>query len=332
MLSIYLTDPQALLKLEMSQTHSYLTVGAQAELARLQRGVDFISDRINYPHLTPTDLTKTVANRLNKRKPSASSVKSALFDGIYYNNLTHEHHTGFLAQRNFLQRLQAELQQPGAAAAVIEELYEMISLLAQPQQSFLYVAASAPALVKSYGPDIKLFAGIFNQTKESTGSAAELAQRFAVVREHQYRGDLQRRHVALGLDSTKSCYLSQSVLYNNTNWAAREVGQVRVMLKYLSDRLYHSVRGAGLTYSVSMSLSVSTGRVVLGLSKSSQLVAAYRAVRDILSQAAGGEDGFWQEGLAQSAKGALIYSWAEKEETISGLVSETVKVSLGPRL
>ena len=55
------------------------------------------------------------------------------------------------------------------------------------------------------------------------------------------------------------------------------------MLKYLSDRLYHSVRGKGLTYSISMSLSVSTGRVVLGLSKSSQLTGAYKAVREILT-------------------------------------------------
>lgn len=53
------------------------------------------------------------------------------------------------------------------------------------------------------------------------------------------------------------------------------------MLKYLSDRLYHQVRGQGLTYSISMALSVSTGRVHLSLSKSSQLTGAYKVVRDI---------------------------------------------------
>ena len=55
------------------------------------------------------------------------------------------------------------------------------------------------------------------------------------------------------------------------------------MLKYLSDRLYHLVRGQGLVYSLSMSLSVSTGRVVLGMSKSAQLTGAYKAVREILN-------------------------------------------------
>ena len=58
---------------------------------------------------------------------------------------------------------------------------------------------------------------------------------------------------------------------------------MRVLLKYLSDRLYHIVRGQGLTYSIRMSLSVSTGRIVLGMSKSAQLTGAYAAVREIFT-------------------------------------------------
>ena len=33
----------------------------------------------------------------------------------------------------------------------------------------------------------------------------------------------------------------------------------------------------------------------------------------------------WDETLIDSAKGSLIYSWAEKEETVSGLVTEANK-------
>ena len=36
----------------------------------------------------------------------------------------------------------------------------------------------------------------------------------------------------------------------------------------------------------------------------------------------------WDESLAESSKGALIYSWAEKEETVSGLVTEANKAYL----
>ena len=33
----------------------------------------------------------------------------------------------------------------------------------------------------------------------------------------------------------------------------------------------------------------------------------------------------WDEALTESAKGALIYSWAEKEETVTGMISESDK-------
>ena len=37
------------------------------------------------------------------------------------------------------------------------------------------------------------------------------------------------------------------------------------------------------------------------------------------------DDDEWDEDLAASAKGSLIYSWTEKEETVEDLVEQTVK-------
>jgi len=128
----------------------------------------------------------------------------------------------------------------------------------------------------------------------------------------------------MGVDSTKSCYLSQAILYNNTNWMAEEVPAVRVLLRYMSDRLYHEVRGKGLTYSIAMYLSVSTGRLGLKLSKSSQLVEAYNVTRQLLAGYVDNTTSF-DPTLVESAKGALIYSWAEKEETVIGLVKEAAR-------
>ena len=53
------------------------------------------------------------------------------------------------------------------------------------------------------------------------------------------------------------------------------------MLQYLSDRMYDEVRGQGLTYGVSMSASVTEGRLSLTLTRSSQVVEAYSEVRGI---------------------------------------------------
>ena len=97
-----------------------------------------------------------------------------------------------------------------------------------------------------------------------------------------------------------------------------------MMLQYLSDRMYDEVRGQGLTYGVSMSASVTEGRLTLSLTRSSRLSEAYKTVQEILKRYIENEDE-WEEALADSAKGSIIYSWTEKEETVEYLVDQTVK-------
>merc|ERR1712002_273994 len=145
--------------------------------------------------------------------------------------------------------------------------------------------------------------------------------------EHEYRKvaeDAAPRHVAFGVGGTESCYLKQSILYNNTDWTHKEVADIRVMLQYLSDRMYDEVRGQGLTYGVSMSASVTEGRLTISLTRSSRLTEAYRTVQEILRRYIE-RDEEWDETLADSAKGSIIYSWTEKEETVEDLVGQAVK-------
>ena len=51
--------------------------------------------------------------------------------------------------------------------------------------------------------------------------------------------------------------------YSNRDWEAQEVATLRVMLQYISDKMYNDIRGPGLTYSVSLSGSVTEGRLSL---------------------------------------------------------------------
>jgi len=264
-----------------------------------------------------------VAKRLNKGTPSASSILSGLLDGIYYTNQTFDHHTSHLVQKNFLNKVQEKINN-NQTESIIEDLYQMVHILGNSNNKFLHVAGNAEKMIEKYGQNVLVFNKIFNATESPT--EAELKERFELTKESSYRSEDKSReqHVALGVDSTSSCFMTQTVLYNNTDWSLPEVGQARVMLKYLSDRLYHQVGGQGLTYSISMALSVSTGRVHLSLSKSSQLTGAYKVVREIFKNYTQGLTD-WDETLAESAKGALIYSWAEKEETVSGLVTQSNK-------
>ena len=58
--------------------------------------------------------------------------------------------------------------------------------------------------------------------------------------------------------------------------------------------------------------------------RSSRLHEAYETVREILERYVNDEDE-WDESLGESAKGSIIYSWTEKEETVDDLVEQTVK-------
>ena len=103
-----------------------------------------------------------------------------------------------------------------------------------------------------------------------------------------------------------------------------QVADIRVMLQYLSDRMYDEVRGLGLTYGVTMSASVTEGRLTLSLTRSSRLTEAYKTVQKIIKRFIDHEEE-WDETLAHSAKGSIIYSWTEKEETVEDLVGQSIK-------
>ena len=69
-------------------------------------------------------------------------------------------------------------------------------------------------------------------------SASELAGRFVVKSEHLYRADTSDRpqHVAFGVGGTESCYLKQSVPYNNTDWTDPAVSRQSMFIYYQLNR------------------------------------------------------------------------------------------------
>lgn len=275
------------------------------------------------------ELNTTISNRLNYKKPSATTILSSLFDGLYFDGNSSDHYTDHIKQKRFLEGMREEVKED--VDAVIEEVHGLIKLLVQPKRAFLHMAGKAERLVELYGSNLTPLHSIFNVSENLQRSEDELSERFELTPESSFRkADLEKeggqdlRHVAMGVDSSKSCYLSQTILYNNTNWMAEDVPAVRVLLRYMSDRLYHEVRGKGLTYSIAMYLSVSTGRLGLKLSKSSQLTEAYNVTRQLLQGYVDGSTTF-DPALVESAKGALIYSWAEKEETVIGLIKEAAR-------
>ena len=206
--------------------------------------------------------------------------------------------------------------------SIISELYEMVTSLARPDNALVYLATQADLLASEQGAGLDVLRDLLAGPSSDT----ELDTRYVVRSEHLYRNTSANtdHHVAFAVGGTESCYLKQSASYNNTDWADPAVASERVMLQYISDRMYDEVRGQGLTYGVSLSLSVTEGRTTLSLTRSSRVVEAYNTVREILERFLSDEDQ-WDPSLVESAKGSLIYSWTEEEETVEDLVDQTVK-------
>merc|ERR1719209_1323233 len=299
-----------------------LNIEAQAELSKLTDAIEFLHDAINYPHLTKKKVNTTAVNILNNipsLKLSATDVLRSLSDGIYFNRDSNIHHTSILRQKQFLDSIMEEIK--ADADKVLGELYDIVKLLAKPENAFVYLATDAQELASSFGQSLPLLQTLFSQSRLAE-DRSQLMERYEIKSEHEYRRQKAERvddHVAFGVGGTESCFLKQSILYNNTDWTHKEVADIRVMLQYLSDRMYDEVRGQGLTYGVSMSASVT-----ISLTRSSRLTEAYRTVQDILQRYIT-RDEEWDETLADSAKGSIIYSWTEKEETVEDLVGQALK-------
>jgi len=312
-----------------------IIIGGQAELKKFSKAINYIHDAINFPHITKNKVNTTAANILNNipsLKLSATDVLSALFDGLYFSNKSNVYHASFLRQKAFLDSIINELDTN--PDKVLNELNTIIKTLARPDNSFMYMATDATELTTHYGKGLPLLNNLFNNTSVAVTNTKEgLISRFSTCSEYEYRRsdqdisgtkDVFPNHVALGVGGTESCYMKQYILYNNTDWTSPEVTAVRVALQYLSDRMYDEVRGQGLTYGISMSASVTEGRLTLSLDRSSRLTEAYTAVREIIKRYVENPDS-WDSTLVDSAIGSLVYSWTEKEETVEDMVSQAVK-------
>ena len=90
------------------------------------------------------------------------------------------------------------------------------------------------------------------------------------------------RHVITGLAGSDSCFLKQSIAFDVHDWEDSEVAAVRVMLQYMTDRMYDKIRGKGWTYGVAMSASVTEGRLSVTFIRSSHIINAYTEFRTII--------------------------------------------------
>ncbi len=80
-----------------------------------------------------------------------------------------------------------------------------------------------------------------------------------------------------------SCYLKQAVPFDITDFEDPELPAVRVMLQYMTDRLYEKIRGQGWTYGIALSAVIEEGRMSLTFLRASDFNNAFREFRTIIA-------------------------------------------------
>merc|ERR1719215_1699369 len=231
-------------------------------------------------------------------------MSSTLFDNLFFNNRTSIYFSSALRQLKFLKQINEEIDDnPGV---LIAKLHSLVDKILKPKNLFVQMATSLDRLTDMYDSPAQPWIDLFDSVPQAEEST-RLDRRFPTVSEHYYQdSNPDVRHAILGVPGSSSCYLKQSIPYDQKDWEDQEVATMRVMLQYLSDRMYDEIRGEGLTYGVSMSSSVTEGKLRVSFTRSSQLIEAYAKFREIIQS----------------------YNWAEKEETIEDLGSSSVKASL----
>jgi len=311
---------------------SYL-IKSRSTLDNFGEACLYLRDAINYPHFTSEKFlinAEALVKSITPKKSSATSILGAVYDGLFFGPSSNVHHTSFLRQKAFLVDIVEELKTH--PENVLGEIETLRQTLVQPGKSFVYLAANAEKLVAQFGADLSVMSNLLNVSPQISSCLLfncmpieGSSERYEVRSEQEHRiiDPEKPRHVAVGVGGTESCYLRQSVLYNNTDWTAAEVPILRVMTQYLKDQLFHVVRGEGLSYGVSVGVSVTEGRMYLSLTRSSQLVAAYNKVLETFKHYLNPDN--WDETFLESSKGSVVYAWAKKEATITNLVDTSIK-------
>ena len=256
----------------------------EAELDKYEETIQLFKEAlfdIEYNLDKIKSLLSQALNSIPGTKLSASSMSSNLFDNIYFNKYSNIYFSSSLRQQKFLKKVSDQIQDnPGV---FISKMHQLKNIVLKPKNLFVQMATSLDRLNSAYKEPAKMWSDLFKSVSDETSN--NLDRRFPTKSEYKYIDpNPSVRHAIIGIPGSSSCYLKQSIPYDMKDWEDQEVATMRVMLQYLSDRMYHEIRGEGLTYGISMSSSVTEGRNRVSFTRSSQLIEAYSKFREIIAR------------------------------------------------
>lgn len=279
----------------------------------------FIPDRIRV-------CAAKMANDVAQAKRVGEAMLKSLIKEIVFNEGSNVNMNSILRQHKFLTQVLADLEDPRKMMRIIDDLNEIRSVLARPDNLGIHIAADWDKLkelnIDLLGPWRKL---ILSHKYDLNHPIRELKLlpdwSFIDSSRTLENGTLGQ---IVGMGSVESSFLVQ-VVPSIKDFLDPELPALMLFLQYLTQLegpLWRQIRGQGLAYGYSIVPKPHEGLLYLAFYKSTNLVAAYKETKSIIEDHIKKDN--WEQNLFDSARSSLIFEVIDREKSIGDLVDQAL--------
>ncbi|XP_017774305.1 PREDICTED: uncharacterized protein C05D11.1-like [Nicrophorus vespilloides] len=296
----------------------------QVETAKYAKGISWLRELL-YQTVFDAERLKIIAtkmvNNVSQAKRSGRNVVSYATKGLWYIEDSNPKANGILKQQAFLNKLLEKLEKPDSVQEVLQTIESVRKIITDPTTLTLYCAGNLDVL-KNAG---EALSDILPETMKLDAKQNKLN----VKMDHtlllpQTEGGVNSGCI-ISMGCLESSFMQQSTPSINC-YDDPDLPALMLYMQYMVQAegpLWKNVRGKGLAYGYTITLSPSEGLLYLIFSRATNVVGAYKESYDIVSKQLKEKD--WDNTLIESAKSSLIFEIIDEEKTIGSAVSLSLK-------
>ena len=314
-----------------SQFRQLVTLALKLEETKYMKGIKWLKELIWETQFTEERvkvIVKRMISDLVMTKRKGGTVAGDLIRSMTHDDRSNSYAAGIFRQHAFLTKLSKSLST--TPDAVLTEIRNIRDTVAMDLSNFRIHVTCNMDHIRAAHPGVDMidpWTSVFlpRKLRETLVPGTRFDCRPVTAAYELITPDCSPRGVVAGLGSIESCYLQQCV-QSIKSVTHEDLPAVFVLIQYLTQLegpMWKQIRGPGLSYHFSISLSVGEGLMYFLLYKSAQLVEAYRAAHEIVRGHITGREE-WEEGLLESARASLIFELIERENSIPRVSAESL--------
>ncbi|XP_014676544.1 PREDICTED: uncharacterized protein C05D11.1-like isoform X2 [Priapulus caudatus] len=305
----------------------------KVEVDKYRKGIQWAGELLFRTVLT-AERVRIIATKMmsdvSRCKRNGQRVVLAAIKDVNYSKESNHYISGMMRQQRFLTLMLEELKtNPSEVIARLEELRKLITA---PESLTVHVVADVTQLAAACGPPAQPWKDEFLPDGDRQKEPVHESKPVTFCSEVKpcssyllpYSGG-PAAGVIIGVGAIESAFLVQTVpcLCSYTD---ADLPAIEVFIQYLTQLegpMWRQIRGHGLSYHYSMSITPDTGLMTFVLFKSTHIASAYKRAKTIVDDYVSGRVA-WDATQLESSKSSLIFEIIEQEKT----VTETSTVSL----